>query len=66
MQVGTSSNIDIALAPDTKALEEIVVVGYGTQKKATVTGAISGIKGDAIAQVRRPIFRNRWPAGSLA
>lgn len=54
MQVGSSTKIDIALAPDTKALEEIVVVGYGTQKKATVTGAISSIKGDAIAQVPAP------------
>jgi TonB-linked SusC/RagA family outer membrane protein len=54
MKVGTLSKLDIVLSPDTKALEEIVVVGYGTQKKATVTGSISSIKGDAISQVPVP------------
>ena len=52
--VGAVSKLDIVLATDTKALEEIIVVGYGTQKKATVTGSISTIKGDAIAQVPAP------------
>lgn len=52
--VGTMSTVDVVLSTDTKALEEIVVVGYGTQKKATVTGSISSIKGDAIAQVPAP------------
>lgn len=35
--------IDIKMVPDIKSLEEIVVVGYGTQKKATVTGSISAV-----------------------
>ncbi|SEJ39539.1 TonB-linked outer membrane protein, SusC/RagA family [Dyadobacter sp. SG02] len=52
--VGAASKLDIVLAQDTKALEEIVVVGYGTQKKATVTGSIASIKGDAIAEVPVP------------
>jgi len=54
VSVGAVSKLDIVLATDTKALEEIIVVGYGTQKKATVTGSISTIKGDAIAQVPAP------------
>lgn len=33
---------------DTKQIEEVVVIGYGTQKKSEVTGAISQIKGDEI------------------
>ncbi len=37
------STISISLAPDIKSLGEVVVVGYGTQKKETLTGAISGI-----------------------
>ena len=37
--IGNKSTIDIQLLPDTKALEEVVVVGYGTQKKSDVTGA---------------------------
>jgi len=40
----TDGPIDVVLAQDTKALSEVVVVGYGTQKKSVVTGAISGVK----------------------
>lgn len=36
--------INVTLAQDSKALSEVVVVGYGTQKKTVVTGAISGVK----------------------
>lgn len=41
--VGTRSAIDIILKTDQKALEEIVVVGYGTQKKRDVSTAISSV-----------------------
>lgn len=40
--------IDVKMVPDIKKLEEIVVVGYGTQPKVTITGAISSIKSDDI------------------
>lgn len=36
----------VVLADDTKALEEILVVGYGTQKKGDVTGAVGSVKFD--------------------
>lgn len=45
MAVGNKSNIDITLMNDTKALEEVVVVGYGTAKKATLTGSVVAVKG---------------------
>lgn len=48
--VGSKSVINISLAPDTKLLGEIVVVGYGTQKKADVTGAIVQVKGEEITK----------------
>ncbi len=38
--VGTRTIIDLVLTPDLTALEEIVVIGYGTQKKSDLTGAI--------------------------
>ncbi|WP_332367610.1 SusC/RagA family TonB-linked outer membrane protein [Spirosoma telluris] len=41
--VGNRTQINIALKPDMKELNEVVVVGFGTQKKATVTGAIAAI-----------------------
>lgn len=37
---------DITMAPDTKALNEVVVVGYGTQKKENLTGAVAAINID--------------------
>ncbi|WPR72646.1 TonB-dependent receptor [Flavobacterium sp. NG2] len=42
--VNGRTKIDIKLKPSTESLQEIVVVGYGTQKKSVVTGAISSIK----------------------
>jgi TonB-linked SusC/RagA family outer membrane protein len=38
-----NSNINATLEDNTTGLNEVVVIGYGTQKKATVTGAISGV-----------------------
>ena len=38
----------ITLVEDSKQLDEVVVVGYGTQSKARVTGSIAGLKGDQI------------------
>jgi len=39
------TNIDINLLSDIKALSEVVVVGYGTAKKATLTGSVTAVKG---------------------
>ncbi len=39
----SSSNINVSLAVDTKALDDVVVIGYATVKKKDVTGAVSGI-----------------------
>lgn len=47
------STVDIRLAPDLKALEEVVVVGYGVQKKVNLTRAVSTV--DAKALENRPV-----------
>jgi TonB-linked SusC/RagA family outer membrane protein len=39
-------NVNLQLKPDQKALGEVVVVGYGTQKKVNVVGAVSAVKVD--------------------
>ena len=44
--VGNRKNIDVRLTEDTKALDEIVVVGYGTQKKSDLTGSVVSVKAD--------------------
>ncbi len=41
--------IDINLVPDITALEEVVVVGYGTQSKRTVTGSVASVASDKFA-----------------
>lgn len=41
--VGNNTLLNITLATDSKQLEEVVVVGYGTQKKSDLTGAISSV-----------------------
>ena len=40
-----SSNMQVELASSTNELEDMVVVGYGVQKKASITGAVSTVKG---------------------
>ncbi|HEV7350294.1 TonB-dependent receptor [Telluribacter sp.] len=42
--VGDQSRVIVSLKADTKSLEEVVVVGYGTQKKGNVTAAVTSIK----------------------
>lgn len=53
VKVGKQSVIDVTMQPDATALDEVVVVGYGTQMKSHLTGAISKIGGDAL--VDRPV-----------
>ena len=43
--VGNQSVIDVTLETDLSALEEVVVIGYGTQKRAEVTNAVSQLEG---------------------
>ncbi|MDO6440299.1 TonB-dependent receptor [Cyclobacterium sp. 1_MG-2023] len=52
--VGNNSIIDVSLEPELSALSEVVVVGYGTQKRATVTGAISSISSEQIRALPVP------------
>ncbi|MEZ4992911.1 MAG: TonB-dependent receptor [Saprospiraceae bacterium] len=46
--VGTSTTINVQLTPDASQLEEVVVVGYGTQKKSEVTNAVVQTSGEEI------------------
>lgn len=48
IKVGGQSKIDVLLKEDTQALEEVVVVGYTTQRKADLTGSVSSVKMDNI------------------
>ena len=50
VSVGNHDNLTVRLKEDSKGLEEAVVVGYGTQKKITVTGSISTVKGGELTK----------------
>jgi len=49
VSVGNKSLINVILVEDANSLEEVVVVGYGVQKKALITGASVNLKGEDIA-----------------
>ena len=50
VQVGAQSDLSVALISGSEQLTDVVVVGYGTQKKVTVTGAVSAVKGEALVK----------------
>lgn len=47
----SGQTLNITLAEDTKALEEVVVVGYGTQKKANLTGSVAAVNFNDVANI---------------
>lgn len=48
--IGTNTSVNATLKAEDKTLQEVVVVGYGTQRKKEVTGNLSSVKGTEIAQ----------------
>jgi TonB-linked SusC/RagA family outer membrane protein len=53
VDVKSQTNLNIQLLPENRALSELVVVGYGTQKKVSMTSAVSAVKGEDLQ--RRPV-----------
>lgn len=51
LSVGNRSSINIKIETDSRALNEVVVVGYGTQKKSQTTGAISSVSSKQITEM---------------
>lgn len=49
--VGTRTFIEITLSENAEYLEEVVVVGYGSQRRATVTGAVTTVQSEALSVV---------------
>ncbi|MEG0891107.1 MAG: TonB-dependent receptor [Bacteroidales bacterium] len=45
--------IALTLVPDMESLEEIIVIGYGTQKKSDVSGSVTKVSGEKLAQMSR-------------
>ena len=62
--IGDRRNIDVKLLPDANVLDEVVAIGYGTQKKASVIGAISSIDVENLKMPSSQLSSNL--AGQLA
>ena len=62
--VGSKSKIDVTLQESTSTLDDVVIVGYGVQKKANLTGAVAAIRNEEIG--RRPVMRATTALQGLA
>lgn len=51
VKIGNQSTIKIVLIEDTKTLDEVVVIGYGTQKKSDVSGSVTSVSGDKLSKI---------------
>lgn len=49
VNINGKSTISVSLSMEDKSLNEVVVVGYGTQRKREITGSIASVKGEALA-----------------
>ena len=49
--VNGRTTIDVVMVPDVEILEEVVVIGYGTQRREAVTGSVASIRGDVLREV---------------
>src|SRR5690606_38357918 len=54
IKVNDRTSINVTLMPQDSDLEQVVVVGYGTQKKATLTGSVVEVKGEEI--IKAPVM----------
>ncbi|MGY6559668.1 MAG: SusC/RagA family TonB-linked outer membrane protein [Nitritalea sp.] len=54
--IGNRSKVDITLDPDVETMEEVIVTGYGVQRKREVTGAVSSVKGELIENLPMQSF----------
>ncbi len=58
LPVTSKNTLDVQFAPSSSSLKDVVVVGYGTQRKATLTGAISSITGKDIVTTKNENVQN--------
>jgi hypothetical protein len=55
--VQNNTNLTIVLLEDTQVLDEVVVVGYGTQKRSNISGAVTTVKTDDMKNIPTTDFR---------
>lgn len=65
LPIGSQTEFNVTLKEETKGLEEVVVVGYGTQKKESVVGAITQVNNETLMQAGATTVTNAI-AGKLS
>jgi TonB-dependent starch-binding outer membrane protein SusC len=55
---GGIKTVDIKMTPDITNLDEVVVIGYGTARKATITGAVASVSGEKLVVSKATNFEN--------
>ena len=58
IEVGNQRTINVTLLEDASHIEELVVVGYGTQRKETLTGAVVSINNEQLITTKNPNMQN--------
>lgn len=51
LKVGSSEQYNVSLRPETQSLEQVIVIGYGTQKKSSLTGSVASVTGKTINEL---------------
>ena len=65
IEVSARSNMRILLTSDQRALDEVIVVGYGTQRREAKTGSITTVSGDELSEIPA-VSVDKMLAGKLA
>lgn len=65
IRVGKQTSLKVILKEDTQAIDEVVVVGFGTQKKVNLTGSIGTVKADEVLKSRPVTNVQELLAGSV-
>lgn len=55
----TSASLSVTMAPEDKSLTDVVVIGYGTQKKKDVTGSTVSVRGETLNEIKAPNLYNQ-------
>ena len=55
--VNNRTQIDVVLESDVSALDEVIVIGYGTQSRESVTGSVVSVKGEELTEIKSASFQ---------
>jgi TonB-linked SusC/RagA family outer membrane protein len=59
VRIGSGTTVDVQLQPTNKELDQVIVVGYGTQRKRDVTGSTVSVKGETLNEIKAPNLVNQ-------